>query len=150
MNPGDGGSGANDSTVPSGAGANGIAIISYPIGSITATGGTMTTAGGNTIHTFTTNGSFVVTAVVTSSTVTGTQDVGIGTYPITLTAGQTETVTYPTGSLIATGGVITVLGGNTIHTFSSSGTFTVLSVTDPQAIPTAFQREFTLDSSPLA
>jgi len=34
-------------------------------------------------------------------------------------------IAYPTGTLQATGGTITQSGGNTIHTFNSSGTFTV-------------------------
>jgi hypothetical protein len=42
-------------------------IISYPTGSITATGGTITTSGGNTIHTFTSTGTFDVTPAATSS-----------------------------------------------------------------------------------
>ena len=47
----------------SGAGGSGIVIISYPTGLITATGGTITTSGGNTIHTFTSNGTFTVTSL---------------------------------------------------------------------------------------
>lgn len=34
-------------------------------------------------------------------------------------------ISYPTGSLTAIGGVITTSGGNTIHTFNSTGSFTV-------------------------
>jgi hypothetical protein len=52
-NTGDGGTGAR-------AGGSGIVIVSYPTGSITATGGTITTSGGNTIHTFTSSGTFTV------------------------------------------------------------------------------------------
>jgi type II secretory pathway pseudopilin PulG len=36
-------------------------------------------------------------------------------------------ISYPTGSIIAGGGIITTSGGNTIHTFISSGTFTIAS-----------------------
>lgn len=36
-------------------------------------------------------------------------------------------VSYPTNFMIASGGTITYSGGNTVHTFTSSGTFTVLS-----------------------
>lgn len=35
-------------------------------------------------------------------------------------------ISYTTGAMIATGGVVTTSGGNTIHTFLSSGTFEVL------------------------
>lgn len=44
-------------------GGSGVVIISYTTGAITATGGTITTSGGNTIHTFTTSGTFTVTSV---------------------------------------------------------------------------------------
>jgi hypothetical protein len=46
-------------------GGSGIVIISYPTGTYTATGGTITTSGGRTIHTFTATGTtnFVVSAI---------------------------------------------------------------------------------------
>ncbi len=59
---GGGGGGWGYSTGNGGAGGSGVVIISYPTGSVTATGGTMTTSGGYTIHTFTSSGTFVVTA----------------------------------------------------------------------------------------
>jgi len=43
-------------------GQNGVVILRYRTGSMTATGGTITTAGGYTIHTFTANGTFQVTS----------------------------------------------------------------------------------------
>lgn len=55
-----GGSGSAGNPGTSGAG---IVIISYPTGSLTATGGSITTSGGNTIHTFTTSGTWTVTAI---------------------------------------------------------------------------------------
>lgn len=61
-NTGGGGGGDNAGGLP-GSGGSGIVIISYPTGSITATGGTITTSGGNTIHTFTSSGTFTVTAI---------------------------------------------------------------------------------------
>jgi hypothetical protein len=60
---GGGGGGFSYATGNGGAGGSGIVIISYPTGSVTATGGTMTTSGGYTIHTFTGNGTLSVTAV---------------------------------------------------------------------------------------
>jgi len=39
---------------------DGVVVIRYPTGSISATGGTVTTSGGFTIHTFTSSGDFVV------------------------------------------------------------------------------------------
>lgn len=38
-------------------------------------------------------------------------------------------MSYATGAISATGGTITVVGGRTIHTFTSNGTFTVSTVT---------------------
>lgn len=54
---GGGGGGTGDK---SGAGGSGVVIVSYPTGSMSATGGTITTSGGNTIHKFTSNGTFTV------------------------------------------------------------------------------------------
>lgn len=52
VNPGDGGGGANTFS-NSGAGKDGIVILSYPTGSLLAFGGVKSTSGGNTLHTFT-------------------------------------------------------------------------------------------------
>lgn len=56
---GGGGGGAQNNA--GGAGGKGIVILSYTTGTMTATGGTITTSGGNTIHTFTSTGTFTVT-----------------------------------------------------------------------------------------
>lgn len=45
-----------------GAGGSGIVIISYPTGTLFATGGAVSISGSNTVHTFTTSGTFTVTA----------------------------------------------------------------------------------------
>lgn len=55
-----GGGGAGNTA---GSGGSGIVIISYPTGFFSATGGTITTSGGNTIHTFTTTGTWNVTSI---------------------------------------------------------------------------------------
>lgn len=72
-NRGGGGGGGGGSGASGGNGGSGVVIISYSTGSLTATGGTITTSGGNTIHTFTTSGTWTVTSsptpLVTSSTV---------------------------------------------------------------------------------
>lgn len=60
-NTGNGGGGNHNGA--SGSGGSGVVIISYPTGTLTATGGTITTSGGYTIHTFTSNGTFTVTAI---------------------------------------------------------------------------------------
>ncbi len=60
-NTGGGGAGAYTSTgVSGGTGGSGIVIISYPTGSLSATGGTITQVGANTVHTFMSNGIFVI------------------------------------------------------------------------------------------
>jgi hypothetical protein len=61
-NTGNGGSGVY-ATAPSGAGGSGVVIIAYPTGTLTATGGSITTSGGFTIHRFTSSGTFIVTSV---------------------------------------------------------------------------------------
>ena len=57
VNSGSGGGGGHVSGYP---GGSGVVIISYPTGTITATGGTITTANGKTIHTFFSSGNFIV------------------------------------------------------------------------------------------
>lgn len=60
---GGGGEGNTSGSTTGAAGGSGIVIISYPTGTFTTSGGTMTTSGSNTIVTFTTSGTFTVTAV---------------------------------------------------------------------------------------
>jgi hypothetical protein len=57
VNTGSGGGGGGGNTPTSGAGGSGIVIISY-VGAQRGTGGTVTTSSGNTIHTFTTSGTY--------------------------------------------------------------------------------------------
>jgi hypothetical protein len=47
-------------------GGSGVVIISYPTGSMTATGGAITFSGGNTIHTFFEDGTFTVHSIAAS------------------------------------------------------------------------------------
>jgi hypothetical protein len=59
---GSGGRGGNgDAGTASSAGLDGVVVLAYPTGTVTATGGTITTVGGFTIHTFTASGTFSVT-----------------------------------------------------------------------------------------
>jgi hypothetical protein len=61
---GGGGAGTNGvATFNGGTGGTGVVIIRYPTGTLTATGGTVTTTSGFTIHTFTTSGTFTVLSV---------------------------------------------------------------------------------------
>lgn len=62
-NTGGGGGGAGNGTDAGGNGGSGKVVITYPTGSITATGGTITTSGSDTIHTFNSSGTFQITAI---------------------------------------------------------------------------------------
>jgi hypothetical protein len=71
-NTGNGGIGGGGATGggSGGNGGSGIVIISYPTGSMTASGGTVTAAGGNTVHTFTSSGTFVILRQTLTESVT--------------------------------------------------------------------------------
>lgn len=72
---GGGGAGING-----GNGGTGTVILSYVTGAFTATGGTITTSGGRTIHTFTASGTFTVVSIPSPSP--GSDDfAAIGTIP---------------------------------------------------------------------
>ena len=59
-----GGGGGGVTGIPSGSGGSGIVIISYTSATQIATGGTVTTSGGNFIHTFTSSGTFSISAAI--------------------------------------------------------------------------------------
>lgn len=64
-NTGGGGGGGShyNATNQGGNGGSGIVVISYPTGSMTATGGTITTNAGRTIHTFLSSGTFTIVSI---------------------------------------------------------------------------------------
>ena len=110
-NTGGGGGGAG-STGSGGLGGSGIVIVSYP-GSARFTGGTITTSGGNTIHTFTSSGTLAGTSTAITNDYSGN---GNNWTPnnISLTSGSTydsmkdvptntnqNTANYATGSPVA-------------------------------------------------
>lgn len=64
------------------AGGSGIAIISVPTGSITATGGTKTTVGGNDIYTFTSSGTFTVSSISSISNIVTNINSGFATFSV--------------------------------------------------------------------
>lgn len=77
-----GGGGGGGAANLGGAGAAGVVILSYPTGTLTATGGTITTSGGNTIHLFSTGTTaFTVTAITQPVTLrrTGLPAMGVPT-----------------------------------------------------------------------
>jgi hypothetical protein len=71
---GGGGNGGSGASTSPGSGGSGIVIIRYPTGTLTATGGSITTSGIYTIHTFTTVGfnatAFQITAIALQSNTT--------------------------------------------------------------------------------
>jgi hypothetical protein len=67
-NTGGGGGGTDDGSYYGGAGGSGIVLVRYLTASgIEATGGTTSTSGSYTIHTFTSNGTFSITKIPTDS-----------------------------------------------------------------------------------
>jgi hypothetical protein len=128
-NTGNGGAGGRSGgTTNGGSGGSGVVIISYPTGSITATGGTVTTAGGNTVHTFASSGTFaIIRATLTK--------------PITVPPGHSKTLfviaahyndvdvsgaTFDGGAMafVASGGGI--VGGTTMR-------YAIYALADPEA-----------------
>jgi hypothetical protein len=113
---GGGGGGGNSSSGSDtgGDGGDGVVIIRYITGTVTATGGTITTSGGYTIHTFTTSGDFVVSGtagsngrgkLVITSTETGLTS---GRIPYATTGGfltNSANLTYDGSVLGVTGSV---------------------------------------------
>lgn len=65
-----GGGGGGRFGFDGGDGADGVVVISYPTDALTATGGTITVVGGQTIHTFVADGTFEVTAVQPAAALT--------------------------------------------------------------------------------
>jgi hypothetical protein len=121
-NTGGGGGGAG-STGSGGLGGSGIVIVSYA-GSAKFTGGTITTSGGNTIHTFTSSGTLTGTSPAITNDYSGN---GNNWTPnnISLTAGSTydsmkdvptntnsNTANYCVINPLDKGGNVTVTNGN--------------------------------------
>ncbi len=125
---GGGGGGANNGGSGAQTGSNGgsgIVIISYTTGAMVATGGTITTSGGKTIHTFTSGGTFTVTSV----------PLPVGNYY----------VSYLSGSNVKISAFYDPTATNTIH-YITSGTATFSTVFDMNS-PVAYTTELYRDSS---
>jgi hypothetical protein len=112
-NTGGGGGGGGGANANGGNGGSGVVIISYPTGTMTATGGTITTSGGYTIHRFTSSSTFTVTSIPVPATL------GVNAAPSfsqwTLSGGATYNagtgeVTLPNSSAIVTSPPIRVNG----------------------------------------
>jgi len=134
---GGGGGGGNGDT--GGAGGSGVVIISYTSATPKFVGGTLTTSGGNQIHTFTSSGTLSPLTPVTASYLVvaggggGGYDQGGGggaggllTSSTTLYSGATYVVTVGAGGAGATSnqgtsGSNSVLSGTGLTTLTSSG-----------------------------
>jgi len=130
VNTGGGGGGAGDATNPTGfAGGSGIVIISYASATPKFVGGTLTTSGGNQIHTFTSSGTLSPLTPVTASYLVvagggggGNGNGGGGGAGGLLTS--TTTLYYPATYTVTVGG-----GGNGTTTTGVQGSNSVLSGT---------------------
>ncbi len=128
------GGGASTSATTPGSGANGIVVISY-FGAQAATGGTVTSANGFTIHTFTTSDTFIVTANTVSIQAAG----DIYTTKNSVSDGHicnkstVQGPTYAQGTIYAQGSA--TLGGNAAYYAFNGSTFTgVFTGADPTSI----------------
>ena len=95
-NTGGGGGGDSDGQ-PGGSGGSGVVIISYPTGTLTATGGVVTTANGRTIHTFRSSDVWTITSVNVGTTSTST---------VTISKTTTTATPYtydPLGNILTSG-----------------------------------------------
>ena len=101
-NTGGGGGGSyGNGTAAGGAGGNGIIIVRYP-GPQKAIGGTVTSVGGDTIHTFTTSGNFTPLVNTNASAVLGLSDLS-GNRNFGTTAGSPTYNSANGGSLVFEG-----------------------------------------------
>lgn len=112
------GTGSHSSTYGSGGGAGGsndpgngtngiqgVVIIRYTTGAVTATGGTITTDGSDTIHTFTTSGTFEVTSVGGNIT-----DMEVRV--------ETDNAGVPSGTIVSGGSTTVASSGISSSTYS--------------------------------
>lgn len=105
-----------------GDGGSGLVIIRYPIGTITATGGAITTVAGYKIHTFASGGTFSISGVPTLTSVapnTGNQGANVS---VTLTG--TNFVSGGT-TVAVSGSNVTVSGVSVASATSLTATFAI-------------------------
>ena len=118
-NTGSGGGGGWSHTGGSGgAGGSGVVIIAYPTNSgIVATGGTMTTSGGNQIHRFTAPGTFAVTSAGSASCPTDPR------CSVTINGNVRSSFTVPKPTVDGSGRALTIPNNGYVEvTRTSTGT----------------------------
>jgi hypothetical protein len=130
-----GGGGANNSASNGGSGGSGIVIISYASATPRFVGGTLTTSGGNQIHTFTSSGTLSPLTPVTASYLVvagggggnsgGGGAGGLLTSSTTIYSGATYIVTVGAGGVGGVGNVQPTNGSNSV--LSGTGITTVTS-----------------------
>lgn len=123
------------------AGGNGRLIVSYVTGICTATGGTISTSGGRTIHSFTSNGTFQITAVNTSTAVPVVTDLPLADRSRIDSAGGTVRIGPYVQTYVNTFGPSVVDGqnlpGTTLSADAAVGA-TAVTVTDISVITDAY------------
>lgn len=119
-----GGGGGGSYTGAGGAGGSGIVILRYTTGTIVATGGTITTSGSDTIHTFTGSGTFDVTSIPIAPVADFSGTPTSGNAPLTVAFADLSTNT-PTSWLWDFGDGQTSTSQNPSHTYQSPGAYTV-------------------------
>jgi len=121
-------------------GGSGVVIIRYVTGSISATGGTITTSGGYTIHTFTSNGTFTVSTVTLTAAPTAISDIPVTDITALDSSGGMVRVGTQVVAYGGTSGPATTATGNlpgTTLTANASPTSTSISVASTTAFTSA-------------
>lgn len=99
-----------------------MVIIRYHTADLTATGGTITTDGADTIHTFTASGTFEVTSIPPVAAFSGTPTSGVAPLSVTFTDSSTNT---PTSWAWTFGDGNTATTQNPSNTYQNAGNYTV-------------------------
>jgi hypothetical protein len=106
-----GGGGAGDNAT-GGTGFHGRVVLSYPVGALLATGGTITTVGGRTIHTLDANDTFVMSTVTLTAPAPVVTDIPLNdASQIDVNPGFVRIGTQ-VFSYLSTGGAVVAAGAN--------------------------------------
>ncbi len=137
-----GGGGAGHGGTNGAAGGSGVVILSYQTGLLSCTGGTITTVGGRTIHTFTSTGStnFVVSAGSVTSTAPTVTDLPLADATQIDASTGTVRIGNQVVSYTSTGGAVVAAGvnppGTTTSADAAAGASSI-SLTDASQITSA-------------
>lgn len=113
---------------PAGSGGSGIVVIRYASTSLSATGGTVTTGGGDVIHTFTSSGTFTVVSVGGSEYATSSESYvynSVGNITAANTTGATTTYSYANTGYANPHAVTSIVGtATTTYSYDNNGNLT--------------------------